>query len=105
VRCIIQIQQGEQMGLLSIGCCGMAPLFRTLYGGAKGWLEDLKLRASFGNAGNNNIPSGQLVQSSNRRRPPDQRIFQLLGTFQGMANPDLKWETTVTATWDLTSPW
>jgi len=61
------------------------------------WLDDLKLRASYGTAGNNNIPSGQLVQ-----------MFESMATSwingfsnywapsKVMANPDLKWETTVT---------
>ena len=61
------------------------------------WLDDLKMRFSYGTAGNNNIPSGQMAQS-----------YQSVGTtwINGftsiwrpskiMANPDLKWETTTT---------
>jgi len=63
----------------------------------KSWLTLLKLRASYGEAGNNNIPVGQQVQ-----------IFQSTATTwingvtsiwapsKTMPNPDLKWETTVT---------
>ncbi|MFB9077188.1 SusC/RagA family TonB-linked outer membrane protein [Flavobacterium procerum] len=63
----------------------------------KSWLDLLKVRASYGEAGNNNIPVGQQVQ-----------IFQSTGTTwingvtsvwapsKTMPNPDLKWETTVT---------
>ncbi len=62
----------------------------------------LKLRASYGEAGNNNIPVGQQVQ-----------IFQSTATTwingvtsiwapsKTMPNPDLKWETTVTQNFGL----
>jgi len=65
--------------------------------GAHGWLDQLKLRYSFGTAGNNNIPSGQLVkqysstvtawlsQSSN---------YWMAGKV--MNNPDLTWEKSYT---------
>lgn len=61
------------------------------------WLDLLKVRASYGEAGNNNIPVGQQIQ-----------IFQSTATTwingvtsiwapsKTMPNPDLKWETTVT---------
>ena len=64
---------------------------------AHSWLDQLKLRYSFGTAGNNNIPSGQLLkqysatvtawlsQSSN---------YWMAGKI--MNNPDLTWETTIT---------
>ncbi|MFD1601788.1 SusC/RagA family TonB-linked outer membrane protein [Flavobacterium artemisiae] len=66
------------------------------------WLDLLKVRASYGEAGNNNIPVGQQVQ-----------IFQSTGTTwingvtsvwapsKTMPNPDLKWETTVTQNFGL----
>ncbi|MGE8343628.1 MAG: SusC/RagA family TonB-linked outer membrane protein [Flavobacterium sp.] len=68
----------------------------------KSWLSLLKLRASYGEAGNNNIPVGQQVQ-----------IFQSTATTwingvtsvwapsKTMPNPDLKWETTVTQNFGL----
>ena len=64
---------------------------------AHSWLDQLKLRYSFGTAGNNNIPSGQIAkqysatvtawlsQSSN---------YWMAGKI--MNNPDLTWETTYT---------
>jgi TonB-linked SusC/RagA family outer membrane protein len=63
----------------------------------KSWIDLLKIRASYGEAGNNNIPVGQQTQ-----------IFQSIPTAwingvtsvwaipKTMPNPDLKWETTVT---------
>ena len=69
----------------------------------KDWLSDLKLRVSFGTAGNNNISSGQIVQSlspytttwingTNNYWAPTKDDSNK-GT---MSNPDLRWETTLT---------
>jgi len=61
------------------------------------WLDDLKLRASYGTAGNNNIPAGQMTQTF------DVKTTEWVNGFNSywagsktMANPDLKWETTIT---------
>lgn len=57
----------------------------------------LKLRVSYGQAGNNNIPTGQTAQtfvSSNPTWLND--ITKIWAPSKTMANPDLKWETTVT---------
>ena len=64
---------------------------------AKGWLDDLKLRFSYGTAGNNNIPSGQMVQSySNSATAWINGFTNYWAPSKTMANPDLKWETTIT---------
>lgn len=65
---------------------------------AQSWLDDLKLRYSFGSAGNNNIPSGQ-INKEFAGKPSNGWISQgetwwTAGTV--MNNPDLKWETTYT---------
>ncbi|WP_423130425.1 TonB-dependent receptor [Gaoshiqia sp. Z1-71] len=61
------------------------------------WLDDLKLRLSYGTAGNNNIPSGQMAQSF---ESGTSAWINGIGNFwsasKTMANPDLKWETTYT---------
>nr|WP_321452512.1 TonB-dependent receptor [uncultured Carboxylicivirga sp.] len=65
--------------------------------GASGWLDDLKLRASYGTAGNNNIPSGVMTSfysSKNTERLDGVSSIWTQGST--MANPDLKWETTYT---------
>ncbi len=61
------------------------------------WLDALKLRISYGEAGNNNIPSGQTVQSfqSNTTTYLNE-IPTYWAASRVLANPDLKWETTVT---------
>jgi TonB-linked SusC/RagA family outer membrane protein len=60
-------------------------------------VNNLKLRFSYGTAGNNNIPSNQIAQvftSSNTS------YINNVGNYwspeKGMANPDLRWETTYT---------
>ena len=65
--------------------------------GAKSWLTDLKLRLSYGTAGNNNIPVGQLVQEySPKATSWVNGISNYWAPSKTMANPDLKWETTIT---------
>lgn len=64
---------------------------------ARSWLDDLKLRFSYGTAGNNNIPTGQLKQMY---EPSSTAWINGFSTYwapsKTMANPNLKWETTVT---------
>ena len=64
---------------------------------AEKWLDDLKLRFSFGTAGNNNIPVGQLVQTYSASSTAwVNGISSYWAPSKTMANPDLKWETTIT---------
>jgi TonB-linked SusC/RagA family outer membrane protein len=66
------------------------------------WLENLKLRVAYGQVGNNGIPANQTSQNFNS--VTDQRLqyainHQRQTAYQGsttLANPDLKWETTIT---------
>lgn len=61
------------------------------------WLDDLKLRVSYGTAGNNNIPSGQMSQTYNSSTTAWVNDYSSYWSpSKVMANPDLKWETTVT---------
>ena len=65
--------------------------------GLSSTLSNLKLRLSYGTAGNNNIPSGLLVQEFNSGSTTyinDVSSYWAVSTT--MANPDLTWETTVT---------
>lgn len=64
---------------------------------ASSWLDDLKLRFSYGTAGNNNIPAGQMVQTYNNNATSWINGFNnYWAPSKTMANPDLKWETTIT---------
>lgn len=63
--------------------------------GAEDWLDNLKIRYSFGTAGNNNIPSGQTTlqyQNSTSGWINMGSVIYIAGS--DMPNPDLKWETT-----------
>ena len=65
--------------------------------GISSTLDNLKLRFSYGTAGNNNIPSNQISQiftSSSTSWINGVSTFWAPST--SMANPDLKWETTYT---------
>jgi len=61
------------------------------------WVNLLKLRVSYGEAGNNNIPTGQMVQSFiSSTTTWINGVDNFWAASKTMANPDLKWETTVT---------
>ena len=64
---------------------------------AEKWLDDLKLRVSYGTSGNNNIPVDQLIQSYNGKKTTwVNGLDRYVAPSKVMANPDLKWETTIT---------
>ena len=61
------------------------------------WMNMLKLRLSYGESGNNNIPSGQTVQSFESKNTTFLNgIPNYWSAANILANPGLKWETTVT---------
>jgi TonB-dependent starch-binding outer membrane protein SusC len=65
--------------------------------GTSRWLDQLKLRISYGVAGNNNIPVGQTVQSFESNTNTWINGFSSYwSASKFLANPDLKWETTHT---------
>lgn len=65
--------------------------------GTREYLDDLKLRISYGTAGNNNIPSGQMTQSFESKTTTWINNYNSYwAASKVMANPDLKWETTIT---------
>lgn len=65
--------------------------------GTEKWLDDLKLRLSYGTAGNNNIPAGQLSQVySSSTTSWINNYTSYWAPSKIKANPDLKWETTIT---------
>jgi len=66
-------------------------------GSTQDWLNDLKLRVSYGTAGNNNIPSGQMTQSFESRSTSWINGYSSYwAASKTMANSALKWETTIT---------
>ncbi len=62
------------------------------------WLDDLKLRFSYGTAGNNNIPSGVSLAQEYEAKATSwiNGYSSYWAPTKVMSNPDLKWETTIT---------
>jgi TonB-linked SusC/RagA family outer membrane protein len=64
------------------------------------WIDLLKVRASYGEAGNNNIPVGQQVQTYESSGTTGATwingVTSITSASKIMANPNLKWETTIT---------
>ncbi|MDR0891254.1 MAG: TonB-dependent receptor [Mediterranea sp.] len=89
--------QGNQWGYFPSAAVAWRLSSEKFMAGTKTWLEDLKLRFSYGTAGNNNIPSGQMAQSySNSATSWINNVTNYWAPSKIMANPDLKWETTIT---------
>ena len=64
---------------------------------ARSWVDQFKLRYSFGTAGNNNIPSGQLMKTYSSSTTSWLSMANNIFTAgKVMNNPDLTWETTYT---------
>lgn len=67
-----------------------------------GWLSNLKMRLSFGMAGNNRINSGLIstvysMSSNDSKAPAFDNVHEsMLEHGKYLYNPDLKWETTIT---------
>ncbi|MBX2898460.1 MAG: TonB-dependent receptor [Cyclobacteriaceae bacterium] len=65
--------------------------------GSSNWINDLKVRTSYGIAGNNNIPVGQTLTMFESRTNTWMNGFDNYWSASTiMANPNLKWETTYT---------
>lgn len=66
------------------------------------WISNLKLRLSYGTAGNNRIPSGilgvqyKMMGNTGTHAYFDEKETPALETVAYLHNPNLKWETTVT---------
>ncbi|RZK42600.1 MAG: TonB-dependent receptor [Pedobacter sp.] len=64
--------------------------------GTSSWLTDLKIRASYATAGNDNIPPGQMAQTFQNSVTTWVNGFNnFWAASKTMANPDLTWETSV----------
>ena len=94
--------KGNQWGLFPSAALAWRISDETFMESVKDWLSSLKLRLSFGTAGNNRINSGLLNTtyslSGNDARYPafGDAMSSMLEHGTNLYNPDLKWETTVT---------
>lgn len=92
-----KFSEGNRWGYFPSVSAGWRISQESFMESTKSWLADLKLRASYGAAGNNNIPSGQMTQSfQNSTTSWVNGTNNYWAPSKTMANPDLKWETTVT---------
>ena len=94
--------KGNQWGVFSSAALAWRISDEQFMQNTRNWLSSLKLRLSYGTAGNNRINSGLTYTayslSSNTARAPffngDRTSMMELGSY--LYNPKLKWETTVT---------
>lgn len=94
--------KGNQWGIFPSAAFAWRVSDEAFMNNTKEWLSSLKLRLSFGSAGNNRIKSGLLATtfslSDNTARAPffNETIATMLERGTNLYNPDLKWETTLT---------
>lgn len=92
-----KFSSGNQWGYFPSAAVAWRVSSENFMEGTKSWLDDLKLRFSYGTAGNNNIPSGQMVQTySSSSTSWINGFSNYWAPSKTMANSDLKWETTIT---------
>jgi len=92
-----KFSRGNRWGLFPSAAASWTISNEEWMEGSHSWLDQLKLRYSFGTAGNNNIPSGQLVKqysSTVTAWLSQSNNYWMAGKV--MNNPDLTWETTYT---------
>jgi len=92
-----RFSSGNKWGFFPSAAAAWRVSSEEFMGETKDWLDDLKLRISYGTAGNNNIPLGQMTQSFESRTTSWINNFgSYWSASKVMANPNLKWETTIT---------
>lgn len=92
-----RFSEGNQWGFFPSAALAWRISSESFMESTKHWLSDLKLRFSYGTAGNNNIPLNSTIQPYEVKETPWVNGFNSYwAPSKGMANPDLKWETTVT---------
>ena len=92
-----KFSQGHRWGFFPSAAVSWTVSNEPWMEGTHGWLDQLKLRYSFGTAGNNNIPSGQISKqysSTVTAWLSQSNNYWMAGKI--MNNPDLTWETTIT---------
>lgn len=92
-----KFSEGNQWGYFPSAAIAWRISSEPFMESTKGWLDDLKLRFSYGTAGNNNIPSGQMnLTYESKATGWISGYNSYWAASKNMPNPDLKWETTVT---------
>ena len=89
--------KGHKWGLFPSAAVSWTVSNEDFMASTQSWLDQLKLRYSFGSAGNNNIPSGVILKEyhfSSTTNISQANSYASAGTV--MNNEDLTWETTYT---------
>lgn len=101
--CSTRFVKGHQWGYFPSGAVAWRMSDEEFMEGASGWLSNLKLRLSLGMAGNNNVDLGYLHPDFLSQQMTyfdmgqgTSNILVVGGSDKIAANPNLKWETTVT---------
>ena len=93
--------KGSQWGYFPSGAIAWRIYDEAFMNNAKEWLSNLKLRVSYGTAGNNRIPSGSMYTTYSVAGTSEKGIYfdettaVVLKHGNVLSNPGLKWETTV----------
>jgi TonB-dependent starch-binding outer membrane protein SusC len=91
--------KGNQWGYFPSGSMGWRISDEDFMESTKDWLSNLKLRGSYGAAGNNNIDNAayqRTYSASSTNYLPSSLSQTIMTAGDIMANPNLKWETTIT---------
>lgn len=92
-----KFSEGNQWGYFPSAAIAWRISSEPFMESTKGWFDDLKLRFSYGTAGNNNIPSGQMnLTYESKATGWISGYNSYWAASKNMPNPDLKWETTIT---------
>ena len=97
-----KFSRGNRWGLFPAAALGWRIAEESWMESTKNWLSNLKLRLSFGTAGNNRIGSAlfettyKAYSSSKYYGAGNQQNPHYTLNNNQLANPDLKWETTIT---------
>lgn len=93
--------KGSQWGYFPSGAIAWRIYDEAFMNNAKEWLSNLKVRVSYGTAGNNRIPSGSMYTTYSVAGTSEKGIYfdettaVVLKHGNVLSNPGLKWETTV----------
>ena len=94
--------KGNQWGVFPSAALAWRLSDEAFMKGAQDWLSNLKVRLSYGTAGNNRISSGLMyttyTMAGNTGKAPffDESRGAMLEHGSNLYNPNLKWETTIT---------
>jgi len=96
-----KFKRGNRWGMFPAAALGWRILEEPWMNGTRGWLSNLKLRLSYGTAGNNRISNVSYQQvysaySGSKYYGVGDTQNAYYVTSSSLANPDLKWETTIT---------